>query len=841
MKTITLDGSWRGKGISPEGNAIAFAGTVPGCVHTDLLREGKIPDPFYRYNADECQWIEGWSWTYEREFELDELSEDAYLCFDGLDVYCDIFLNGHRIGQADDMHIPHRFPLRHAVLGINTLCVAFRSPTAMTRGLPARPGAFTTERLYTRRIQCTYYWDWVNRFVTCGICGSCRVCLPGKAQLDSVYLYTKNVDEYSAQIGLELAFELYGSGAYARYAITDPAGRLLYQKIRRIVEPTIEETVDIPHPQLWYPNGYGSQPLYRVSVSVYEDETLRRELDSRTLHLGIRTVKILQLPDPPGSEAYEKCLKLKKAPHVSGENASWDRNEEFSGFIVLVNGVRIFCKGANWVPCEPFPSAETAEKINALLTLAAGGHANMVRVWGGGIFEQDSFYDACDRLGLLVTQDFLMACGDYPEDDAAFLEHLRLEAEHAAKRLRSHACLAWWSGDNENAMAADENMQDYTGRKSALAAIGPVLRMLDPHRAFLPSSPYGGAPYGSITRGTTHNTNYIGDWFGYIRFHDLLDYREYFDYFLARFCAEEPVMGAPQIASLRRFMTEEDIFGEDDAIWRYHTKNNPAEAFREFEIFDYLRAIAAKLFGTPKSGLDKVFKMQYVQYEWVRLTMELFRRSKWFSSGLIYWMLNDCWPASGWALIDYYGTPKAGYYGFKRASKPLIAAIDRSAGLYRAFACSDSPHPAEGWACLLLYDLQQEKTLWERRANFAVEANCSSPVIEVPAAEIDSLGSDSTLLLCTLETAEGTDRTFFFPARPQDVRFPATQVRCLERGEDYITVQAEHYAHAVSLDGDYVFADNFFSLMPGEARTIRFEESFAHQSGRIDIHWLGEL
>ena len=154
MKTITLDGSWRGKGISPEGNTVTFAGTVPGCVHTDLLREGKIPEPFYRYNADECQWIESWSWSYEREFELDGLSEDAYLCFDGLDVYCDIFLNGRRIGQADDMHIPHRFPLRYAVLGMNTLCVAFRSPTAMTRGLPARPGAFTTERLYTRRIQC---------------------------------------------------------------------------------------------------------------------------------------------------------------------------------------------------------------------------------------------------------------------------------------------------------------------------------------------------------------------------------------------------------------------------------------------------------------------------------------------------------------------------------------------------------------------------------------------------------------------------------------------------------------------------------------------------------------
>jgi beta-mannosidase len=473
------------------------------------------------------------------------------------------------------------------------------------------------------------------------------------------------------------------SSSFIEYAVKTPAGNVIYSNKRRIVENYIEETIDIDNAELWYPNGYGQQPLYTLDLKIYKDINNDSISDSRTVKFGIRTVKILQLPDKEGSEYYEKCLKLKKAPHVSGGNKFWDRNEDFSGFILLINNIPIMCKGANWVPCEPFPSNEADDKITYILNLASSANMNMIRIWGGGIFEKDFFYEECDRLGIMVTQDFLMACGDYPEYDDRFIDNLKKEARHAALRLRSHPCLVWWSGDNENGMAADENMIDYTGRRAALGTIAPILRELDPWRPFLPSSPYKGIPYGSVTKGTTHNTNYIGEWFQYIRYNDFYNYREYFDNYLSRFCAEGPVMGAPSVTSLRRFMTDEDIFGEDDDIWRYHTKNNPSEAFREFEIFDYLKAISEKLFGVAVNGHDKVFKMQYTEYEWVRISMELYRRNKWFSSGMIYWMLNDCWPASGWALIDYYALPKAGYYAFRRSAKPVICAITKNADSYK--------------------------------------------------------------------------------------------------------------------------------------------------------------
>ena len=814
----SLDGMWRGEGFGPAGERMTFDGQVPGCVHTDLLRAGRIPDPYWRDQAKECRWIENWNWTYERTFEVDRPAENAEICFGGLDTYAQVYLNGTLIGRADNMFIPHAFPARGLRSGENVLRVAFLSPVAATNGLPERPAAFTCERLHTRRMQCTYSWDWVDRFVTMGIYRSVFLHCPETCEIDDLRCETRAVDSFGAQLYCRAQFIHTSADAFCRLRLTDPAGKTVYEKRRRIVEDSISEMIDVPHPRLWWPNGYGEQPLYTLRAEVQTEEG--QVLDAACLKVGIRTVRLLQLPDPPGSPEAELCRELKNGPHVSGENAFWDRNapEEFSGFAIVVNGVRVFCKGANWVPCEPFPSAETPEKIRTLLETMHLAHANMVRVWGGGLFEQDAFYDACDELGLMVTQDFLMACGHYPEDEDWFLEQLRREAKAAVRRLRSHACLVWWSGDNENAMDADEDMADYHGRRSALRAIGPVLEEMDPNRPFLPSSPYGGRPYGSITRGTTHNTNYIGQKFSYIRFQDMRDYRACFEAYLSRFCAEEPCMGFPSVTSLRRFLTEEDIFGPDEAMLRFHTKNNPSEAFRTFEIYDYLGAIADKLLGSALCPQDRIMKRQYVQYEWIRMTLELYRRHKWFSSGLVYWMLDDCWPACGWALLDYYARPKAGWYGFRRTAQPLIASIDCRGGIYRLHVCSDAPGERRGHARLFLQPFQSPAPARTVETDFAVPANESRAVLEsaFPPA------GPGEILLAEISGDGFFDRTWFFEQRPQDCGFTGRSPRVLSAGEDFVTLEADEYVHAVSLDGEAFFEDNFFSLLPGEKRTVRF-------------------
>ena len=385
------------------------------------------------------------------------------------------------------------------------------------------------------------------------------------------------------------------------------------------------------------------------------------------------TVKILELPDEAGSREETLCRQLKEASRFAGDGARFDQNERFSGFVLLVNGIRIFCKGGNWVPCEPFPSAERDDKITSILELAQKANMNMVRVWGGGLFEKDHFYNECDRLGLLVTQDFMMACGDYPEDDDRFCDEIRKEAEQAVVRLRNHPSLVWWTGDNENGTFAYEDRKGYVSRKVSMSILAPVVMALDPYRDFLLSSPYGGVPFGSVTKGTTHNTNYMVPMFGTFESSDLSDYRGVLEGFLCRFCAEHPTMGMPTLFGMKRFLGTENIFEEDDDILRFHTKNNPG--FVGNELFDYINLFAEKILGNYVNPLDRRLKQQYIQYEWIRITGEYFRRHAWFTSGLIYWMLNDCWPAAGWSLIDYYNIPKLGYYAATKTNRSVMVSI----------------------------------------------------------------------------------------------------------------------------------------------------------------------
>ena len=276
---------------------------------------------------------------------------------------------------------------------------------------------------------------------------------------------------------------------------------------------TVRIDMDVPAPQLWYPLGYGGQPLYTFAVK-NGDRLIYSE------SFGIRTVKIMQLPDEIGSKNHGLCLSIK--------NREYDLNESFSGFVLKVNGEKIFCKGANWVPCVPFAVGNIDERQTAILELCAEAGVNMLRVWGGGAFETKHFYNECSRLGIMVTQDFLMACGAYPEEQAWFIDELKKEALYAARLCRNQPCLMWWSGDNENAVKGCDTDEDYRGRRSAYEGIAPVIYREDPYRRFLPSSPYGGNRYASNTVGTTHNTQFLGHIFPYLLGNDLSDYKDEF-------------------------------------------------------------------------------------------------------------------------------------------------------------------------------------------------------------------------------------------------------------------------------------------------------------------------
>ncbi|MBO5008381.1 MAG: hypothetical protein J6D26_06060 [Clostridia bacterium] len=799
MDNINLNGKWELKGVSPQGEVINLSADVPGSALNAVLNKIEDIDVFYRDNAELVQKYENYDWTYTKHFSVDNIDSKLELVFGKLDTYCDVYINGKHIAYCDNGFISYRFDITDKVnIGDNVIEVWFYSPVNAVRGRKPRSFcAFSTDRLYTRRMQCTYGWDWTMRFVTCGIGDAYIEPIDPGVRVDTVYVYTKSIDEDCAQIVADINFYDCKQGGIIAVELHDHDGIPVSKNIRYNDEDFMRVSLDVEKPRLWYPNGYGEAYLYRFIIKCDDKEIY-------SSNIGIRTVKIMQLSDKEGSDNFDKCLELKKTDF----SEKYDLNEEFSGFILKVNGIKIMCKGANWVPCEPFDRGDTKDKITTLLELAKNANLNMLRVWGGGAFESEHFYDECSRLGIMVTQDFLMACGDYPEEQEWFLANLRKEAEYGVNLIRNKPCLVWWSGDNENAIWGTNITTDYHGRISAYKGIADVVYTKDYSRDFLPSSPYGGARFASSTVGTTHNTQFLSYLFEYIDNGDMTDFKDKLKQYRARFISEEPVMGAVSTVTLKKIMTDEDIYGDDKSMWLYHTKNNPAMTK---QLFDYELTMAEKLFGAFADGDDRLFKLKYLQYEWMRISLERVRREKWFSAGVVYWMYNDCWPAaSGWAFIDYYCLPKASYYSFKRAAKPVIGSIDYDGTSYSLCVCNDSCAQKVKLSCFV-----PGGRVIIPETELDIASNVSLVVFT-----ISERINENEIMILEITDGQGiTDRAFYKHGK---VILKPCSVDITQITDTGITVSAQRYVHAVELEGEAVFEDNYFSLLPGETRQINY-------------------
>lgn len=809
MKKVDLCGAW----TLWDDTGKQYSASVPGCVHTDVAG---IENLYWRDNYEKYLWIEEKDWIYKREFNLDSVKNNAFLVFECLDVYCDIYLNGVHVKYCDNMFIPHRINVDGILkTGKNELEVRFYSPTEKVKDCEKREAAFTAERLNTRRVQCTYGWDWVARFLTCGISRPVYLEFDDEFRIDNVYVYTDTVDEYGAVVRVSGQAANYDPGSMVNIAITAPDGSEIYKKKEYITTRDFDETICIENPELWYPAGYGAQPLYNLKISYAEGSFNQK--------FGIRTVRILENPDMPGSEYYNKCLELKKTPSAE----EYDQNEEFTGFILIVNGVKIMCKGSNWVPIEPLVSEEKTDKITTVLELAKECGTNMLRVWGGGKFEQPHFYDECDRLGIMIIHDFLMACGEYPDGEQWFIDELLKETEYAAKLLRNHPCLMWWHGDNENAINGSFEDKIYKGKRAAYKGILPVLKKYDYTRRFLPSSPYGGKKFASKTAGTTHNTQYLSYIFDYIDDESMQDYKEYFNTYCARFVSEEPTMGAVCEESLLKMMTQEDIHHKDMKMWYTHTQSNPA---LKHELMDYMVTFAEKVLGEFSDTYDRYFKFKYVQYEWIRITFENIRRNKWFSSGIIYWMLNDCWPAAaGWSLIDYYCMPKASFYSFKRCSKDIIASIEKKTDSFEITLCNDSINDVNlVMDCYVLnYKTNAKQDVYKENI-LSIKNECMKFDI------LMDLPQDSIAVCDLYRDGCLYDRSFYKNGNLNIS--PCDNVRIIRKTESEITLAADSYTHAVELKGNYIFDDNYFTMLKGEERTVRYRKAdLKAEADRVDI------
>ncbi|HEY5140526.1 MAG TPA: hypothetical protein VIJ25_14595, partial [Methylococcales bacterium] len=407
---------------------------------------------------------------------------------------------------------------------------------------------------------------------------------------------------------------------FACLDIIDADNKNVFSSKIDILKSKEKKTLTIANPQLWWPNDHGEQPLYSCAISLQCSDGA--VIDARNVTFGIRTVELEQLADTRGGS-----------------------------FTFIINGRRIFCKGGNWVPADPFPSGISKTHYERLIGHAHDAHFNMLRAWGGGIYEPEEFWNACDRMGIMVIQDFLLACAQYPEDDPVFLDDLRREFADAIKLLRNHASLVLWSGDNELGMN-DPPSSNYWGKQISEQISRPLCRSLDPPRPYQPTSPFGGKINNSTDAGDCH----VSPWYdaGFLR-SDMSDYRKKIDAVHGRFVSECALPGAPPWRSLLKFMTENDIAGPNADMWEYHTKDNPFNGMDDLTHYQMLVRTAENLFGKTDDPCQRVQYMEYVQCEFNRLIVESLRRRKFDCSGVLFWMYNDCWPASGWSVVDYYG------------------------------------------------------------------------------------------------------------------------------------------------------------------------------------------
>ena len=632
--------------------ALPIPATVPGTAHTDLLAAGLIPDPYLDRNEIGLEWIGHTAWRYSTVFELDALPDDRLdLVFDGLDTLATVSVNGREVARTANMHRRYRLPIADLVaVGPNTLSVEFDSPWAPSEraaeaGIPDVFSPFT----HLRKMACNFGWDWGPSLVTSGIWREVRLESWSLARIASARPTTTVADgRASVRIEvdierspgaeaspLQIAAEIAGTSATA----TVPAG-----------ETTAVLTLLVENPELWWPALLGDQPLYELRVALSAGVLL----DERTQRIGFRSIVVDTVPDRDGVP-----------------------------FVIRVNGREVPIRGVNWIPDDCFPHRVDRARIDRRLAQALGAHVNLVRVWGGGVFESDEFYAACDELGLLVWQDFLFACAPYPEDEPIFSE-VEAEARDNVERLMAHPSLALWNGNNETFMGwTDWDWKERVegrpwGGTYYLSVLPRIVGELDPNRSYWAGSPYSGDPdvyYNDPARGVMHVWDAWNE----------RDYSAYRDY-AARFVSEFGWQGPPAWRTLADAVHDEPL-RPDSPGTLHHQKASDGNG-------KLARGLAPH-FAEPSGMTDWHFAMQLNQARAIRYGIEHFRSLQPLNMGTILWQLNDCWPVTSWAVVDGAERLKPAWYALRAAYAPRLLTIQPREDGLELFAIDDS---AAGWA-----------------------------------------------------------------------------------------------------------------------------------------------
>ncbi|MFD6950914.1 beta-mannosidase [Nocardiopsis sp. TSRI0078] len=636
---------------------------VPGSTHLDLLAAGLIPEPYLDTNETELAWMHRVGWRYSLTFEAEAPGpgERVDLAFDGLDTVATVELNGVVLGTTANMHRGHRFDVREVLrAGSNELSVSFRSALEyaeeVREELGARPHVNAHPFNMVRKMACSFGWDWGPDLQTAGIWKPVRLERWKSARLARVRPLVTVDEGGTGRVEVHADVEWAGTGEDTGLVLAaEVAGR----RATATVAPGSGSgvvVVEVPDARLWWPVGHGDQPLYDLELTLTADGG-SGPLDSAARRVGFRTITVDTEPDEHGTP-----------------------------FTVVVNGKPIFVKGANWIPDDHFLTRITRERLARRVDQAVGAHMNMLRVWGGGIYESEDFYDVCDERGVLVWQDFLLACASYPEEEPLWSE-FEAEARENVARLTSHASLALWNGGNENLWGFmdwgwQEELRGRTWGHGYYTDLFPrIVAELDPTRFYADGSPY--TPRFALDEvhpnDESHGTRH--EWTVW----NQTDYRAYQDQ-VPRFCSEFGFQGPPTWATLTDWVHDEPLTPTGEAFL-LHQKAEDGNGKLD-------RGLSAHL-PTPRTFEDWHWATQLNQARAIAFGVEHFR--SWWprTAGSLVWQINDCWPVTSWAAVDGDERPKPLWYGIRRAYAPRLLTVQPRDGRLVLVAVNDTD---EAWS-----------------------------------------------------------------------------------------------------------------------------------------------
>ena len=807
-----LNGIWNLKIIGKDAALLPKEGIpakVPGSVYGALLKEKLIPDPFFRDNELKVLPLMDNDFCFETTFEVTKqmlACRALLLHFDGIDTLADIYVNEELIGCAYNMHRIWEYDLLELAKlreGENRLRIVLHSPTKYIKE--------ENEKVYTggalecmegfphlRKAHCMFGWDWGPRLPDAGIFRDVMILGVESSRLDSVYISQQH-EQGRVTLDFDISLELFDGADTSclrqeeqriLITVTDPDGRCYQAKDQAGVEEKDQDyRIVIDDPKLWWPNGYGDQPLYRVKVELNSADG--KELDVWERRIGLRTMTV-----------------------------NTDRDEWGNCFAHEVNGVKIFAMGADYIPEDNLLGRVTEARTRKLLEDAVWANHNCIRVWGGGYYPDDFFFDICDELGLLVWQDFMYACASYELDDE-FEANITQETIDNVRRIRHHACLALWCGNNEmETQTLDKAWkpsikQKYDYIKLYEYIIPKILKEEDPVTFYWPSSPSSGGNFDNPWDENRGDTHYWDVWHGEKPF---TEYRK----FRFRYLSEFGFQSFPCSRTVESFTLEEDrnIFSR---VMEMHQRNRAANG----KILKYLSAT----YLYPKDFDSMLYASQLLQADAIRYGVEHFRRNRGRCMGTVVWQLNDIWPVASWASIDYYGRYKALHYAERKMFAPVLISCEEIGELSERPHCIAEPAPIEISARLHVANETMKpvsgKVVWKLRrpdSSVIVSGECEITVPALDGVWLEKIDfSEQNEREIHLEYGFMIDgrvvsenSCLFTP--PKHYLYEDPHLK-LKRTGNRITVKADAFAQKVEIfgvDKDLWLSDNFFDMEAGE-------------------------